>query len=167
MEKCKIAQNGIHEYTTSTTAGEVCKYCGVPRDNKVPPISQTGAVPSPYYDPETEVCEDCGLPRADHEHEEREDLIMSNAVDPMKDYQIHAVSDETYQAILRDTKSKSAIVITFADNMDNKEGILMTKGFHLNSVKVAPQAVVALLLFVVDALRGRLGGRGFKKIIKK
>lgn len=166
MNRCKIATNGEHEYTTSTTAGEVCKHCGQPRDGGIPsPMSQTADIPSPYYNPEEEICQDCGLPRALHdlEDEAKEDLILSNNPKPLEDYKQHKISDETYERILRETNSKSVMVITFAEELDGK--VVMTKGFHINSVKINPVAVVPLLMFIIDALRGRLGGRGFKKVV--
>lgn len=139
--KCK-QNKGIHEYTTSTTAGEVCKYCGELRDTK----PETNATLSPYFNPIQE-----------------EQEIYSNRENALEDFNKHKVSDDTFKRILADTNAKSAIVITFdTEHLDEKQ--IKMRGFHLNSVLVSVKLVVPLLLFIVDALRGQLGGAKINKV---
>lgn len=150
VSQCKVNPSGVHEYVTSTTLGEECKHCGLLRStiesaSTEQPLNlerdEYGNILSPFS--------------ADFRKEGIERTAAEMAEKVMEGAK-KGVSDETYQTILKETKSQAAIIIAFPNHITN--GQFMLHDFHISAVNVDYRAFPAVLAIVIDALLGRLGG---------
>ncbi len=149
VSKCKVNPSGEHEYITSTTLGEECKHCGLLRST----VESMGAETSLNLErdengilsPFSGEFRTAGIERT------ADELAAKVAEGARK-----SVSDETYQTVLKETKSEAAIIIAFPKPIGSNAFRL--HDFHISAVNVDYRAFPAVLAIVIDALLGRLGG---------
>jgi len=136
--QCKNSPTEKHEYVTLTLTGnEECKHCHLLRST-----AEKKPILSPFL----------------------QKLRVNKAVEPtpetvdelIKKAQDKNVPDWLFQSILRETKSKGCVVITFDSEVLTNP--ISVKEFHISAVNITLGNIRGALQWVVDALSGRLGG---------
>lgn len=118
---------GKHEYFRSNdNVGEECKYCGLLR-------STVEALTIPVVSP-----------------------LSDEMINQAKKGSNSLVTNEVFEQILKQTNSKSAIIITFDAPLIGN--VVAIKGFSVSSVNIKVPDIRNIFTFVVEALSGKFGG---------
>jgi hypothetical protein len=137
IENC-VEKNisGKHKYFINEDGKEECKHCGLLR-------STIDGVLKEREDNK-------GYQQSPFSYEEIKKGLNTNKKE---------IPKEVFDRILTETKSKSAIIITFGNEIMDVKDNLEIKGFHINSVNIRGKYLKFIFHILTKALNGELGGK--------